>query len=123
MPPAWIEDVVYLLACLQRCGARLNAASASTGRTAKDELLDLLEPRPADHDNGMASNTASREGDEVARYLRQVIRPRPGGNGDGHQATGGEEPRMVFHRPRIVFPGPPGDDIIQQLLRDKLLWW
>ncbi|KAK7909148.1 ankyrin repeat-containing domain protein [Apiospora marii] len=107
--PAWVEDVIYLLACLQKCGARLDDASSS-GRTAKSELLDLLKPPPPENKYA------------IARFLRQVIRICPSGH-SGETTGSEEEERLVFHRPRIVFDDLPGDDIIQQLLRDDSVWF
>ncbi|KAK7960534.1 hypothetical protein PG988_011748 [Apiospora saccharicola] len=62
--PAWVEDVVYLLACLQKCGARLG--DASSGRTAKSELVGLLDPPPAES-SLVHDAMSSKRRHEVAR--------------------------------------------------------
>ncbi|KAK8076138.1 hypothetical protein PG994_003410 [Apiospora phragmitis] len=99
----------------------------------QSELLDLLDPPSeriddkdshyegdgdagSDTDAELECELAEMQADkgETAEHLRQVIRIR------GDQTTG--EERMVFHHPRIVFDDLPGDDIIQQLLRDESMW-
>lgn len=138
--PYWFEEIIYLLACLQKHGARLGSADAA-GRTAEDELRVLQNPQVpfeifySESPEQLVAEK-QRQGLAIAYTIRhkadheeleQEMRRRVLAEHlmDAVRIVRNEDGtcRMRFRRPRTIFKDLLGDDFIQQLLQDDDLWW
>lgn len=137
--PNWSDEIICFLACLQKCGARLDSATAA-GRTPEDELSVLRSP-----DLPFEIFYSGNPEEQAARRERQGLPMTwsPRDTADHEEADKEMRRRMLsglmrdavrvveengtrqmkFRRPQTLCKDLPGDSFIQQLLEDDKLWW
>lgn len=116
MFPFCVDEMIFLLACLQRCGAKLETANDSTTMQIIFQSVPIRHPEDPSLTEYLISRASRADRpDSFLQRLCRAIQVRT--TADGSKT-------MMFHRPRLVPKDLPGDEgFIESLLADDGIWF